>query len=454
MHSLLIEVLNNFARGGGGGSGGGSGSGEGGLIIVIGYMPTHFIGHQLAKRWKSPNCLYVVIAVSIIIAIFWIILFTILSFGFIGWIVAGAALAGGPVGYYTYTKWFANIKKTKIGMSQSAISDKSWDENSVTQMVRQTFVSYQQDWSNFNVDNMRKYLSPYFWQYNYLMMLAIKLRQRTNMVQNPELIELAPYAMDDEAGENQDKLTYYIKAKARDVIYDNFEQKELFVDNNDFIEYWNFTRDNEGWQLDSIKQATENPISIVPEISQFATDNGLFYSPDWGWLLLPQRGQLFSKAKFGLSDINNHVIGMYHDVLIELYTYVPTTKNTRLTYIIAQLAIPKRYEDLIIKAKNSFWKIDTEQNMNLFKKDETKLNRISLEWPDFNKRYKVFATNVEQVTAFELLHPVFMEKLFALKFKVSIEVIDNVIYLYTQDNNAKYEQMFSVLKDAFEEMKL
>jgi hypothetical protein len=163
---------------------------------------------------------------------------------------------------------------------------------------------------------------------------------------------------------------------------------------------------------------------------------------------------LFNKAKFGVSDINNHVIGMYHGTLIELYTYIPTTKNTRLTYKIAQLAIPKRYEDLVIKAKKPFWKIDLKQNINLFQKDKTKLNRISLEWPDFNKRYTVFATDVEQVTAFELLHPVFMEKLFALDFKINIEVIDNIIYLYTQDKNAKYEQMFSILKDAFEEMKL
>jgi hypothetical protein len=79
---------------------------------------------------------------------------------------------------------------------------------------------------------------------------------------------------------------------------------------------------------------------------------------------------------------------------------------------------------------------------------------LSLEWPDFNRRYEVLATNVEQVTAFELLHPVFMEKLFALPFRVGIEVVDNTLYLYTNDKGVEYGQMLSILHDAFNEMKL
>jgi hypothetical protein len=58
------------------------------------------------------------------------------------------------------------------------------------------------------------------------------------------------------------------------------------------------------------------------------------------------------------------------------------------------------------------------------------------------------------VTAFELLHPAYMEKLFALPFKVSIEVVDNVVYLYTRDKKADYATMYAILNDAFKEMKL
>jgi len=47
-----------------------------------------------------------------------------------------------------------------------------------------------------------------------------------------------------------------------------------------------------------------------------------------------------------------------------------------------------------------------------------------------------------------------MEKLFDLAFKVSIEVVDNVVFLYSDDDKADYQIMFNLLKDAFEEMKL
>jgi hypothetical protein len=177
----------------------------------------------------------------------------------------------------------------------------------------------------------------------------------------------------------------------------------------------------------------------------------MYYSADWGWLLLPRRGKLFGAAKFGTSDINNHVIGLYNNnLLIELYTYVPTPKtndSNYTQYLIAQVALPKRYGSIIVEAKSSGLG-------SLFHTTPRGYNKISMEWPDFNKRYTVYATDVEQVTAFELLHPVYMEKLFALPFKVSIEVADNVVYLYTKDKKADYPTMYAILKDAFKEMKL
>lgn len=82
------------------------------------------------------------------------------------------------------------------------------------------------------------------------------------------------------------------------------------------------------------------------------------------------------------------------------------------------------------------------------------MQTITLEWPDFNSKYQVFATTVEQVTAFELLHPVFMEKLFALDFDISIEVVGNILYLYTGSQVERYSTMLEILKVAFAEMKL
>ncbi len=200
--------------------------------------------------------------------------------------------------------------------------------------------------------------------------------------------------------------------------------------------------------LENIEQTTADYTTRSGSIKAFAAQNQLYYSLDWGWLLVPRRGVLFGASKFGTSDINNHVIGLYNNLLIELYSYIPKPKaDTRIVYTIAQVALPKRYESIIVEAKKG-WSSD------LFPRAPKGYNTISLEWPDFNKRYRVYATDIEQVTAFELLHPVYMEKLFALPFKVSIEVVDNVVYLYTTDTKADYATMLNILKDAFKEMRL
>ncbi|RYC73156.1 hypothetical protein G112A_00396 [Candidatus Nanosynsacchari sp. TM7_G1_3_12Alb] len=50
-----------------------------------------------------------------------------------------------------------------------------------------------------------------------------------------------------------------------------------------------------------------------------------------------------------------------------------------------------------------------------------------------------------------------MEQLVALGFEVSIEVVDNVIYLYTEERGtdvAIYQTMYDLVQKAFKEMRL
>ncbi len=295
-------------------------------------------------------------------------------------------------------------------------------------------------------------MSPTYAKHNQLMMMALQQRQRRNSVESPQLIETFATEVDDETTNTDDKVTFYVHGKAHDVLLEtvNGQEQQLFIDNSDFYEYWHFVRSDTTWLLDSIAQLTADIGMLRGDVQAFAVQNNLFYNLDWGWLLLPRRGQLFDGGKFGTSDINNHVIGLYKNLLVELYTYVPkpqASDRNSTQYVIAQVALPKRYESLIVEAIGRGFS-------GRFRRTPKGYNKLSLEWPDFNKRYRVFATNVEQVTAFELLHPVYMEKLFALPFQVSIEAVDNVVYLYTKDSKADYALMYSVLKDAFEEMKL
>lgn len=188
------------------------------------------------------------------------------------------------------------------------------------------------------------------------------------------------------------------------------------------------------------------------ELEKFAAANKFCYSADWGWLLLPERGQLFGSGKFGLSDINNHVIGVYNNVLIQLYTYISFGGDAK-SYLIAQTSLPKSYGDIVVRRRR------TGMNFKI-----RGLNKLSTEWGDFNKKYDIFASNAEQATSFELLNPLFMEKLEAIPFEVNIEVVDNVVYLYadenahgiasSQEDASRYGAMLEVLKAAFIEMRM
>ena len=89
------------------------------------------------------------------------------------------------------------------------------------------------------------------------------------------------------------------------------------------------------------------------------------------------------------------------------------------------------------------------------------LQKVSMEWGQFNSRYEVYATSAEQATSFELLNPLYMQKLQALNFEVNMEVVDNILYLYTAikydattSNLTEYQTMLDLLKEAFEQMKM
>ena len=85
--------------------------------------------------------------------------------------------------------------------------------------------------------------------------------------------------------------------------------------------------------------------------------------------------------------------------------------------------------------------------------------KVETEWGQFNEKYEVWATVPELATSFELLHPAFMEKLEALPFELNIEVVDNVLYLYSADssigiNDANYSVMLQIINEAFKQMKM
>lgn len=445
---MLVEAVNLFARAGGGGSGGDGGSGGGGGIVLVGYVPMHIVGALLRRTKSHYIAVFDVLQVlGWIIAVAYAVVFTY-ALGAIGFFVGVGSLLGMGAGLYG---WFGKVmqsKQTKQELIAAAQKDRAWDEATLLAHAKDVFTRYQQDWSNYNTESMKAYMTPSYQYHAALMVYALQLAARVNTVQNPVIIDAIIVDIIDLPDKSKDQVVVGITAKANDMLIDTRDKKTLFIDTRPFTEFWRFNRSGDNWLLDGIQQSTASRWLYNNALERFAAQHGYYFSLDWGWLLLPRRGQLFRDGKFGTSDINNHVIGMHGQCLVQLYTYCDRRSSNK-TYLIAQANVPKTYGDIVVRHK---------KRMSIF--GIRGLKRVSTEWPDFNKKYDVFASDVEQVTSLELLNPTYMEKLEALPFEVNIEVVDNVVYLYaplsseSETTSDKYELMLSILNDAFNEMRL
>jgi len=434
---------------GGGSSGGGSSSGGSGggaeLLFFVGYGIMHFIGAFLRKKTKPTTASILGWSIFLVVSI----LFTFL--GYYGWIMAFGAIFGTGSGLYN---WFNAIAK-KIGMAkekhQLALQkDSTWDIKLLNDRTAKTFAQFEADWSNNDTSSMGNYLSAEYLKHNELMVMALKQLNRRNVINRPAIVGQSLVDISDVDDNTQDRYIMLVTFSAEDTLYDTKNNELLYRAQKNFQEYWKFIRSgNSDWLLEGISQMTEDPYMRNNVMAQFALTKKYYFSPDWGWLLLPRRGQLFGSGRFGTSDINNHIIGQYKDILIQLYNYIPSpSSNSSVVdnYIIAQVALPKSYGNIVVRKKRLLSFVGTKD-----------LKRVTMEWGDFNKRYEVWASDMERVTSFELLNPSFMVKLQELPFEVNMEVVDNIVYLYSSKTSATpqtYETMLGILDVAFKEMRM
>ena len=414
---------------------------------MISYLPAYYGAAQCRKRLPVALALIGAIIWTAIVAILLAIIFAGLS-GFYAVVTPVLAIVGGVAGYRgIFGKLMGNSKKAAQVLQQAALADPAWSEASLLQYVNQVFMAFQNDWSALNIASIGAYTTEGYHYHVQLMIYAMQQLGRQNLVQDIEIKDVRIIEANNAAGTNSDYFVAYIQAKANDRLMDLRDQsKPLFTDNSTFSELWRFERQANQWRLAGITQATEEWSMLNSSLQQFAASERFCYSPDWGWLLLPKRGQLFGKANFGQSDVNNHVIGVYKNVLVQLYTYVPAKNNNQNNsqqYLIAQATVPKQYGNIIVQRKKG-----------LFQRTPKGLTKVSLEWLQFHKKYNVYASDMERVTSFELLHPAYMEKLEALPFELNIEVVDNSVYLYSKRSDNRYPEMLAILKEAFEEMKM
>jgi len=451
-------MLEDFARGGGGGSGGGGsgGSGGGGSILVliglIGYFPMYFLGSQLRKHfykdyWVAAKIIGWVIA-GILALICFGLMFVEKSFllGFYVNIPIGiGVIVGMATGLSAVAGKINRNHKIKKAVATYAAKDTVWDEKNILKFIEGIFYKFQLDWSQFDATSMQKYMSTNYYNHTNLMLYALKGAHRVNKVLNPQLISYHLATAHDSDNNDEDMFEVAITAVADDQLFDDRTNTLLFKDKNAFTEYWRFIRKDNNWLFDGIRQQTQTVSPLNNPIAQFAQQNNLFFSPDWGWLLLPSDGYLFNNGKFGISDINNHTIGVVNTVLTQLYTYTPVPVGGNDQYLVVQTNVPKSYGRILVRRRSKFinWPVKG-------------LTQVKMEWGEFNDTYDVFASDLEKVTSFELLNPAFMAQLRDLPFEVNIEVVDNVVYLFTKANTdvSIYASLYEILLKAHKEMKL
>jgi len=412
---LAVAVDHQFARAGGGGSSsGGSGSSSG--------SHSSFSSRSSSSSGGSGDPLA-----------------TLLMFGvFVVILIVFAALSP--------KRQPSKRRQADEAVDKAAAEDPTWSASALRQRVDTVFYGFQKAWSELDTEAMKNLLTDDYFRRMVLELNVLKNQKRRNPMEEVILGRAYVVGLVDEKDDALDSFTVQIYAMAKDTLLDTETGKPLFVDTKSFTEYWVFRREGGQWKLDRIKQSTEEPSLTNPRIADFAARHGFYFDPDFGWLMMPNKGVIFRATNFGRSDINNHVIGYYRDKIVELYTYIPDVRRNPWiikNYVVAQAILPINYRDILVRKRS--WPFNWAPRG---------LRPMSLESPDFNRRYFVCADPQDSVSSLELLSPNFMEKIHGLPFGLNIEVVGNVLYFYTLDRRASYDQMLEIISWAFDEMKM
>lgn len=320
-------------------------------------------------------------------------------------------------------------------------------EKDIHSKAKEVFKAYQADWSNFNIENIKNYTSPHYFQHATLMLELLKSMDRVNKVSKLKIegVYLQTPVSQTDSLPTEVSVTFLFNG-LDEVINTKTNDKLYSYHAYNVKETWNFIYDGQKLCLDSISQPTESSDHIVERLATFASENNLYYSPDWGRYAIPSKGMLFNDFSIKVSDINNHIVGKWGDLLVQLYTYAKTPSHPDSYYIVGQISVPKDYLGVIVKSKKTHLDIGIKKHYD----------KYELEWGEFNERYDVYASKQDALPAFELLNPKFMEYLYSKNPNYNLEVIDNAIYIFANIKSVTsrdYNDMLDILQMAYKELK-
>ena len=424
--NVCKAILSQFGLAGGGGSSSGGGGG--------GHSSHHSSHHSSSHRSSSSGGGKASLA-ELLIALAILFIFPLSAF-----VIAAATRR--------YNKKHGILSIPGIGMGEKPFRDHNGSSNSkrVHELAEEIFYKYQNDWSEFDLEGVKGYTTPEYFTHASLMLEALKDAGRRNKVEKVRVISVTLNK------EIPDEITEPVACRVRfdfsalDEVIEEKSKNMLFKKNYSGInETWNFVYDGKELRLSGISQPTESAEHTYGLMANFASSNGLFYSPDWGRYCLPDRGLIFRKSSLYSADVNNHIIGKWGDNLVQLYTYAPVAGTTPSRYyLVGQLNVPKEYLGIIVKHKKAVFKNPKDYQ------------RFELEWNEFNDKYEVYASKKDALPAFELLEPQFMTMLHDKNLNYSIEVIGNAIYIFAPIRYAKesdYKELLDVLVEAKKRLK-
>jgi len=451
-----------LARAGGGGSSGGGGGGGGieTIFILAGYFPSYYLGKIIKRLFSRRTELIISFAFGVLASI--VLLIIGLHLGALGVYATIMVIVGIWSGWSAafFGIWSKLRKKSTVAKKQiyeASRSDGLWNETAMMETARATFLNYQNDWATFNIQNMQHYMTQGYTYHASLLMAALKQLGRSNRLTNLNIDDAMIVEARDNFNNSDDGFDVAFNASAVDELIDT-QGNVLFKDKSSFIEYWHFSRINDTWLLSGITQQTQVLSAGNLSLKDFATQNNLYYSLDMGWLLLPQGGLLMERGRFGKSDINNHTIGLYNNHLVQLYTYSPLRTNSGAdSWLVIQIVLPKSYGGIIVQPRRKYM-----TQRSAYNKPTKAYGKYTFEWGEFNDHYDVYATRPDQLATFELINPGFMAELYDSGLDMSIEVVDNVLYLYrhlgmrfvSEASSDEYRAMLNIALKAFKELRL
>jgi hypothetical protein len=355
---------------------------------------------------------------------------------------------------YSFIYRAKKLKKIEEIIQFAAKNDTTWNKEFMTGKVSETFLLFKNDWNNLSAEKMKSYLSEEYFQRIFLIMEILKKQGRSLRIGNYKVTNIKFIDAVYNSTSDPDNFTVQIDSYYNQSLIDTKTEQVIFFSSSLSIElpqeYWNFIKEDGVWKLSNIKMVGQKMTD--QKITDFSKKYNLHYEPFFGWMTIPREGKIFSKLlnNNNVSCDSNHLVGIFDEKIVEFYklygNYGSIIKSKEMkNYLVAQAILPGKYKDIVIIRNNFFEKAALSF---------TDLQKIKTESNDFNNQYSVWSSEIDGVNTLRLLSPNFMEKIMMLSFDLNIEVVGNILYLFTEDHNeVDYEDMLEILSCAFDEVK-